>query len=228
MNHSFAIGNLVLPIHIRRHPASRRMTIRYQPITHSIALTLPRYSSIRQGLSFVEEKRGWIEQRLREHPSRTLFADGQTIPFLGKPHLLKHSEGRGVVRVEDGVIIVPGAQEFMARRVREWLKREAMKEITLHASQKAQAIGKKIKKISLRDTNSRWGSCSASGNLSFSWRIVMAPPEVLDYLVSHEVAHLAHMNHSARFWQTVAMLCPGCEHYRHWLGKHGAQLYSYG
>lgn len=116
----------------------------------------------------------------------------------------------------------------MARRVREWLKKEARAEIAAIAAAKAERIGRSIKKISLRDTRSLWGSCNHKGNLSFSWRLVFAPRDILDYIVSHEVAHLAELNHSAAFWRIVAELCPHWRESRAWLKKYGEQLFRYG
>jgi predicted metal-dependent hydrolase len=123
---------------------------------------------------------------------------------------------------------VPGNPEFMARRVREWLKQQVLAEIMQCVEEKTPLLGKKPRKISLRDTSSRWGSCSSKGHLSFSWRMVLAPREVLHYLVCHELAHLAHMNHSAKFWKQVEMLCPDYRNAERWLKYHGNSLYRYG
>jgi predicted metal-dependent hydrolase len=117
---------------------------------------------------------------------------------------------------------------FMARRVRDWLKQEARMRISELARQKATLIGKTVRQVSVRDTSSRWGSCSHAGNLSFSWRLILAPYEVFDYVVSHEVAHLQEFNHSDAFWAVVEQLSPGHERWRHWLAAHGPRLYAYG
>ena len=141
---------------------------------------------------------------------------------------IEHVGGRGVVRMENNFIIVPGDVGFMARRVREFLKAHAREEISRLAKDKAKRVGKTVKKISLRDTSSRWGSCSHDGNLSFSWRLVLAPHEVLEYLVAHEVAHLKEHNHSKAFWALVAQLFPAYEQAQQWLRRYGQKLYSYG
>ena len=228
MSHTIIIDGKQLPIIIRKHTKSRRMVIRYQPVQRHVALTLPRYVSIRQGLHFVEEKRAWIEARINEHSGHVPFIDGAVIPLLGKDYTLKHTSGRGLVRIEGNIIHVPGDTAFMHRRMREWVKRLAREEITALAKIHAAQIGKKLKKISLRDTSSRWGSCSHNGNLSFSWRLIFAPPEVLDYVVSHEVAHLREHNHSQAFWDIVEQLHPNSEKPRKWLKTHGQMLYTYG
>lgn len=224
------IGSSVetLPIVVRKHPKSGRMIIRYHPIQHHVALTLPRYVSIKQGLHFVSEKREWLVQQIQSVQKNIPFDDGQIIPVLGKKYTLTHVGGRGVVHIEDDRIIVPGDIAFMARRVREWLKRLARDTITSIATAKAKIIGKHIKRISLRDTSSRWGSCSHNGNLSFSWRLVFAPYEVLDYVTCHEVAHLKHHDHSPAFWLAVGQLFPDYNNTKQWLKSHGSKLYTYG
>lgn len=260
-DYSFTIGNLVLPIRIRRLKASRRITLRYHANTNSIALNIPRYVSIGQGLSFVGEKRAWIASRIGEQPIHTPFSDGNTIFVLGREYVLKHAGGRGVVSLfpppllgegrvggdftqshtsidsshpkllpqgGKGLVTVPGEREFMPRRVRDFLKQLAREEIEKLVAIKIPLLGKNPRKISLRDTHSRWGSCSQDGNLSFSWRIIMAPRDVLEYLVCHEMAHLLHMNHSKLFWNTVSHLCPNYKIPQVWLKTHGAKLHSYG
>ena len=224
------IGDTVesLPVIIRKHPKSKRMVIRYQAIQHHVALTLPRYVTIKQGLHFVSEKREWIAEQIQNQPRHVPFMDGQIIPVLGKKYMLQHVAGRGVVHIEEDCIIVPGDIEFMARRVSEWLKRLARDNISAIAHKNAEMIGKSVKKISLRDTSSRWGSCSHNGNLSFSWRLVFAPQEILYYVTCHEVAHLKHHDHSPAFWTLVHTLFPDYENARQWLRSNGGELYMYG
>jgi len=261
--HTITIAGEPIPIVIRKHPRSRRMVIRYQALDHHLSLTLPRYVSIRRGLQFIEEKRGWIEHELKKAPRRVPFKDGQKIPYKGAEYVIRHIGGRGVVSIDtfplspreraggrdsphmrfslklphpnplpegEGTkeILIPGDAEFLPRRLTEWLKRRAREDINTLAAEKAAAIGVRIKKISLRDTTSRWGSCSHDGNLSFSWRLILAPPEILDYLVSHEVAHIAQHNHSPAFWNLVERLHPDYKKAGLWLKRHGQGLYVYG
>ncbi len=229
--HSIALmtgaGEEELPIVIRKNARSRNMVIRYQPLQHHISLTLPRHVSIAQGLHFVEEKRGWLEGQLRGTMKPVAFAEGQAIPVLGQVYTIVHAGGRGVVRIEDGQILVPGEREFLSRRLREWLKAQARDAIYGLAAEKSEILGKPFRKIGLRDTSSRWGSCNHKGHLSFSWRLVFAPYEVLAYVVCHEVAHLKYFDHSPAFWQTVSLLDPGQKAARQWLKTHGARLYAY-
>ncbi len=229
--HSIALmtgaGEEELPIVIRKNIRSRNMVIRYQPLQHHISLTLPRHVSIAQGLHFVEEKRRWLERQLRATTKPVAFADGQVIPVLGRDYTIMHTGGRGVVRIEGECIIVPGEKEFLARRLREWLKATAREEIIRLATIKATELGKPFGKIGLRDTSSRWGSCNHKGHLSFSWRLVFAPYDVLAYVVCHEIAHLKHMDHSDAFWATVSRLDARQAHSREWLKAQGSRLYAY-
>ena len=162
-------------------------------------------------------------------PTRIPFEDGQTIPVLGRDHVIRHLPGarRGVWRAE-GAIWVSGQAPHVGRRVQDYLKREARREISTRAHDKARAIERSIRRIVLRDTRTRWGSCSADGALNFCWRLVLAPEGVLDYVVAHEVAHLVHMNHSQRFWTLVGRLTGETAGPRRWLRDRGHQLHRYG
>jgi len=217
-----------LPVVVSKRRRARSMVLRYQPVAQALTLTLPWHVSISRGLKFIEEKRAWVLSELAAHPQKVPFTDGQTIPVLGKEYVLAHVGGRGVVHIQGERIIVPGDETFMPRRVREWIKKQAEHAIRANAEEKAEKLGCKIKKITLRDTRSLWGSCTSGGNLSFSWRLVFSPPDVLDYLVAHEVAHLCHLNHSAAFWKTVGELCSHWKTSRAWIKKYGNTLYCYG
>lgn len=227
-NHIFISGDKRLPILITKRKGARSIVLRYQPLKHALTLTLPPYVSIRKGLGFIEKKQDWVHKQLAKHQDKIPFADGSMLPVLGTEYRLTHVGGRGVVRMEHGQLFVPGDPTFMARRVRDWLKKTAYEAISQRAHTQADLLGCTIRKITLRDTRSLWGSCTRNGHLSFSWRLLLAPPEVLDYLVSHEVAHLVEMNHSKRFWTIVETLCPHWRTSRHWLKKHGDRLFRYG
>ncbi len=128
----------------------------------------------------------------------------------------------------DKILCVAGDSEFIDRRVHDFLKREARRALTDASHRYADVLGVKVKRITIRDQSSRWGSCTSAGALSFSWRLILAPPYVLDYLAAHEVAHLVEMNHSARFWKVVAKICPATERAKRWLDTHGNDLHRYG
>mgnify|MGYP002784921407 CR=1 FL=1 len=226
--YKIAIHNQTFPIFIRRHKRARRIVLRYQPLRGAIGLTLPRHATIRQGLDFIASKEAWIAGEVLHHRHKIPFADGTVLPILGTQYTLCHAGGRGTVTVQDNKILVHGDVAFMARRVGDWIKRTAYETISELAHLYAKKLNVVIKKISLRDTGSHWGSCNTEGRLSFSWRLAFAPREILEYVVCHEVAHLLEMNHSKAFWQIVASICPHWQSSRKWLKQQGNKLYLYG
>ena len=222
-------GSETLPILVRRNARARRITLRFNPWSRDITVTLPARTAIEEGLAFAELKRRWLQEAIAKTPQKVSFEEGSVIPILGRPYRIERvARQKGVVRLEGETIFVSGSPEFLARRLRDWLKQHVKAQIVEAAQQKAAQLGKPIRQISVRDTRSRWGSCSTDGRLYFSWRLVFATPDVLDYVVSHEVAHLAEMNHSDRFWAHVETLCPHWQEANNWLKHHGQVLYSYG
>ncbi len=223
-----AVAGLRLPLTIRRHTRARRITLRYRASQGDALLTIPKRASLKESLAFLESRKAWLAARIREAGEKAPFAEGATIPVWGKPVMLQAASGRGVARREGDALLIHGDPAFFARRAQDWLKKEARRELTRLAEEKAARLGARIASITLRDTASRWGSCGEKGDLSFSWRIIFAPYEVFDYLVAHEVAHLKELNHSPRFWAIVQELCPGWRKWRRWLKENGEQLHRYG
>lgn len=123
---------------------------------------------------------------------------------------------------------MPGEKEHFARRLTDWLKKEARTDLEPAVLSYSSRLKVRPKRLSIRDQSTRWGSCSVSGTLSFSWRLVLAPPMVLDYLAAHEVTHLLEMNHSQRFWRTLERIAPDTPKAEAWLKRHGAVLFRYG
>jgi predicted metal-dependent hydrolase len=175
-------------------------------------------------------QRGWIAARLEALPRPVAFVEGAIVPVLGTPHRIRQESDPEAppVMIADGEIRVRGDPAHLSRRVHDHLVRLARQELTRRARLLAAQIGKPIARVTVRDTKSRWGSCSARGCLSFSWRLVLAPESVVDYVVAHEVAHLAEMNHGPRFWRLVQSLTPDCAAPRAWLNRHRNQLLAYG
>lgn len=221
-------GELKLPIEVTKRRTARRLIVRYAPLRGCVSLTLPRHISIKRGIEFVEEKREWVRLQVQKHSNKKTFTHGQIIPVMGQDVRLEYVGGRGVISKIDDILQVHGAEEFMERRVKTWLQKKCRDEIINIAEVCAAKLGVRLGKISLRDTSSRWGSCSHDGNLSFSWRLIFAPHEVLHYVVAHEVAHIREHNHSQDFWDLVAVISPNWQNYRHWLKKNGQSLYLYG
>jgi len=228
---SLSLMDGAVPVRVSTHPRARRMALRIDPQGEAVDLVLPPRSSLARALAFFEENRRWLERRLAALPPRTVFADGALVPLLGVPHRIRHvprSRGRGAVWIEEDEILVSGERAHVARRVRDHLRELARRELMARARPLADSIDRKIVRVSVRDTRTRWGSCSATGNLCFSWRLIFAPEEVLDYVVAHEVAHLIHMNHGKRFWRLVEKLAPGAGRQRLWLNRNRARLLRIG
>ena len=218
-----------VPLLVRRSRRARRITLRIDQKRDAVALVLPWRAAESEGLRFAATKARWLLARLDELPPKVAFVDGARVPVRGIAHRIRHRpEMRGTVWVENGELHVAGDQRHLARRVTDWLKREAREEIAARCRALARALGVKVSRISLRDTETRWGSCSAAGALAFSWRLILAPLSVLEYVVAHEVAHLKEMNHSRRFWQIVARLHPAPGRARSWLRREGTALQRYG
>ena len=219
-----------IPIAIRVSPQARRVGLRIDTTERRVELVLPRGVPAGTGLRFLAAKRKWIAARLQALPQPTPFVEGAIVPLLGVPHRVRreHDPSAPPVSVTDGEIRVTGEPAHLARRVRDHLVITARAELTRRAQRLAAWIGHEVARVNVRDTKSRWGSCSGRGNLSFSWRLILAPAPVLGYVVAHEVAHLVEMNHGPRFWQLVERLNPGSAAPRAWLKQHRSRLLSYG
>ncbi len=221
-----------VPVRFTRNRRARRIILRIdhdRPGADGVAVTLPHGTSQAEGLDLVQDKADWILAHLAGLPPRVPFADGEVVPLGGVDHRIRAvPEGRGTVRRDGAEIWVSGRPEHLARRLRDWLRGEARTSIKPLVCEKAVKLGREPGRITIRDTRSRWGSCSHDGNLSFCWRLVMAPAQVLDYVVAHEVAHLIEHNHGPRFWRAVAGLTEDVDGPRKWLRLNGEKLHRYG
>ncbi len=226
---SLELAEREVAVELQRHPRARRISLRISKTGQGITMVLPRRTPVREALAFAEQNSGWILKHLEALPAPIPFVAGAVIPLLGLDHRIVHDPpSRGGVRREPGVITVSGRAEHLPRRLTDFLKREARSEIASRARDKAERIDRPLGRISLRDTRSRWGSCSAKGDLNFSWRLILTPDFVLDYVVAHEVAHLAELNHSPRFWKIAAGLTADMDRAKAWLKREGGQVHRYG
>lgn len=226
---SIEIAGRDVPVRVRRNARAKRLILRLDAGGDGLVLTLPRGTAVEEGLALIRREERWVERRLGKLKPRVPFADGVEVPYLGAPHPIRHApERRGTVWIEDGTIRVAGRPEHLPRRVGDWFRREAKDRIEPLARDLASSLGHRVGRVTVRDTRSRWGSCAATGNLNFSFRLVMAPEHVLAYVVAHEVAHLAEHNHSDQFWAVVERLDPAYETARAWLGAYGEDLHRYG
>ena len=226
------VGDLAARMTVRLSPKARRVAVRVDVANGVIELVQPRRMSVRAVLEFAAARKDWIAKHLEMLPPRVEFTDGAAIPFRGRDYVLRLSpQTRAGVFVDGDAIVVSGRPEHARRRLIDWLKAEAKKTIAPQAHALADCIARKVSAVSVRDTTSRWGSCTRRGRLSFSWRLILAPDHVLQYVIAHEVAHLKYMHHGPAFWQAVAQLL-GSEDSerlaRDWLRRNGAVLHRYG
>ena len=231
------IEGRTVEIIVRANPRARRFIVKVDPSTGEVSVVAPSSRSLDRAMDFARKEKEWIADRLADIPSPVPLELGAPVLFRGVEHIIRMGEPapgmsrRGPVWIDRDAfrptIRVSGHPEHAARRVLDWLKREARSRIDERAAEYAQALGVRPKRITIRDTSSRWGSCSSARSLSFSWRLILAPPAVLDYVVGHEVAHLREMNHGPRFWRLVETIIPQMAKPQSWLTENGALLHRY-
>lgn len=232
------VAGLDLPVEVRRRAGARRLTLRVSHLRRAVVLTMPLRGRLDEAGRFVVRHLNWVQERLGAVPERVALLPGDVVPLRGIPHRiagvgrLRGAPPVNVASAEDGQpeLRVTGFPEHVPRRVLEFLQRQALADLTTSTRHHAARLGiaERVRRISVRDQSSRWGSCSTSGLVSYSWRLILAPPTVLDYVAAHEVAHLVEMNHGPRFWALVERTCPDLEAAKAWLRANGADLHRYG
>lgn len=225
--HYITVDGARLPLIVTRHARARSFIVRYDAKSDAVKLTYPRYSSLARALAFAQSRTGWIARQREKRVQPIVLADGASVPLFGRTVTLRHSGGRGTAKWEEDALWIAGAPEFFGRRLQEAIRAKALDVFKELSVRHAQRIGVGVRRVSLRETSSRWGSCSHAGNLSYCWRLAFAPYEVLDYVVCHEVAHLKHLNHSPAYWRVVKELCGDFERHEHWLKYHGQSVWHY-
>jgi len=203
MSDTLSIGDPPITVHLRKNARAKRYSLRISNKDGKVSLTLPRWSNLNEAMAFAREQEGWMRKHLSKQLQPIDVSHGTRILLDGQKGLIDHGTGRSV-RVEDGVMYVPGKD-----------------------TQVVAMLGWEIGAVTLRDTRSRWGSCTSDGRLMYSWRLVMAPPAVLDYVAAHECCHLIEMNHSDAFWSLVEQISPNYKNDRKWLKVNGALLHQY-
>jgi predicted metal-dependent hydrolase len=227
------LGGSTVPVELRIRDNARRMILRIDRRTGNPALTVPRGVGRLRAERFLLDHAGWLAARLKAYPERVGFQPDAVIPLRGEPHRIVHClPFRGTTRIEGDTdekrLLVHGDPAQLAARVERFLRAEAARDLAEAVARHAGALGVSYGRISVKDTRSRWGSCSARGDLAFSWRLILAPPHVLDYLAAHEIAHRLEMNHSTRYWRHVARIFPAFRDAEAWLSRHGASLHHFG
>ncbi|KQV72949.1 SprT family zinc-dependent metalloprotease [Rhizobium sp. Root1220] len=225
------VAGRLMPLTIKQHELATRITLRIEPGGRALKMTIPSGLAEREVNAFLDRHQGWLLTKLAKFSTEVGLRDGSSILLRGISHRIQHTGSlRGLTEavVVDGTAIlrVSGMPEHLGRRIATFLKKEARSDLERLARFHSRSINAPINSIAMKDTRSRWGSCSSQGNLSFSWRIVMAPPSVIDYLAAHEVAHLKEMNHGPKFWALCNKLCPHMDEAKYWLKRHGSLLHA--
>jgi predicted metal-dependent hydrolase len=219
-------GNPPVTLVVKKSARARRISLRVSRLDGRVTLTCPRGVPEREALAFAETKAAWLRQTLADQGAPIAVRPGAKVPILGRMWQIEAAPGRRI-EAADGILRIPGPPERAGARVQGYLKDRARDRLATAADSFAESLGRPYARLTLRDTRSRWGSCTSDGGLMFSWRLIMAPEPVLSYVAAHEVAHLAEMNHSSAFWAVVQRLYGDHTAARRWLREHGHQLHRY-
>lgn len=219
-------------LRLRISTRARRMTLRLNVQARVVELVVPRRASMARALDFARRHRGWVEARIAALPAIIGFIDGAVLPIHGQDVTVTvihdpNAKRTGIVRA-DNILRVTTNKPDPSARIARYLKSIALDALADASRQKADAAGVKLLNVRIRDTKSRWGSCSTDGNLSYSWRLIFAPPAAFDYVVAHEVAHLRHMNHGPEFWALCESLSDNFQNGHKWMRRHGQELMRFG
>jgi predicted metal-dependent hydrolase len=220
------IGSPPIEVHLRRSTRARRFSLRISNTSGVVSLTLPKRASARAALSFAADNEGWLRQNLQKRPEQVVPVFGGMLLLDGTEVLLQQGRRRSPV-LDKGTLAVAGQEEALGARLRGFLKTRARDRFSVAAQSYAQQLGQEVSRITLRDTRTRWGSCTSDGNLMFSWRLAMAPVPVQNYVAAHEVCHLIEMNHSPAYWRLVEQIFPDYKSQQNWLKTNGSLLHRY-
>jgi len=215
------------PLEVRKSPRTTRLSLRIDAKKHIPVLTMPIFCTEKRALNFVREHEVWVQNALLKTPEIKHFENGEKISLFGQEVQIIHTPEIRLTKFEKNKLLVGGDVEFLHRRVKDYIKKCAKTEFFNRSKILAQKINCELKSVNIKDTKSRWGSCSTLRNINYNWRIALAPEFVINYLMAHEVSHLKHPDHSTEFWDCVKMLCPDMEHGNTWLKKFGKNLNIY-
>ncbi|MCI5044751.1 MAG: M48 family metallopeptidase [Aquisalinus sp.] len=220
-----------IPVELRVNRRARRYILKVDPFKPAILLTCPSERQKKAALAFAGERLDWIARQLSEAPTPQPFIAGTNIPLRGVDHeIINEPDKRRSVEVYASPkrIVIGGDPIHLGRRLEDWLRREARRDFSAQADLFCTQLGVDRRRITVRDTKTRWGSCSSNGTISFNWRLILSPKFVYRYVIAHEVSHLRHMDHSVLFWRTVDSLVGDRQEAESWLKDHGTSLYAYG
>ncbi|GAB4532255.1 MAG: SprT family zinc-dependent metalloprotease [Amphiplicatus sp.] len=226
------LGDRLAPLEARVNRRARRLIVRVDPVLGRVLAIAPSQRALPEAIAFARERVAWIRARLAEGAPARPFRPGGLCPYRGIAHRIVNAgpPRAPVTRCAEPrpQLVVGGDPAHVNRRLVDWLKREAKRALAERADHYAGRLGVRRGPVRIRDTRSRWGSCSSDGTLSFSWRLILAPPAILDYVAAHECAHLLHLDHSPAFWRALARLDVDAEAARDWFAREGPALFAWG
>lgn len=226
MAETLKIGTPPITVTLKKSARARRFSLRISNVDGAVSLTMPKRAALRDAVAFAQGHDGWLRKHLNKRPDQIVPRFGGSLLLDGIEAPITLGAGRQV-RFDAGVLYVPGTDAQVPAKLRAYYKTLARDRLAEASERYAKLVGRSFSRITLRDTRSRWGSCTSDGNLMYSWRLIMAPRAVQDYVAAHEVCHLLEMNHSDAYWRHVAAIYPDYKRQRSWLRKHGAQLHRY-
>jgi len=213
--------------------SKRRKTLSLAIRNGEVKLRIPARLPLHHAESFVNEKSHWIQQKLLDHPpvAPKQFESGEDLLYLGQTYRLAvvAAQSRNQIRLEQDVFHlehrgIQSSEKALKRRVESWYKQQATSWLTTRCEELADQTGLKPSAVEVKTYRARWGSCTASGKVQLNWKLIMAPPEIIDYVIIHELCHLRQHNHSPAFWQLVKQFDPAFTQHRSWLKSNGLQL----
>ena len=226
MNDFLLIGDPPIEVYLRNNSLAKRYSLRISKQNHKVTLTLPRWSNLKEAKEFAQSQEEWMRKHLSQQLEPIQIDFGKYTLLDGKKILIRHGSGKTIKFFNDE-LFVPGGDEELCGKLRAFYKTLARERLMNSSDYFAKKLGCKIKSITLRDTTTRWGSCTSDGRLMYSWRLMMAPPAVQDYVAAHEVCHLIEMNHSPDYWKLVESVVPTYKSDRSWLKINGNLLHQY-
>lgn len=218
-------------ITVKRSARARRVGLRLDTKARRFDLVVPKWMSLSRAQDFALDQEDWMQEQLAALPAGVPFVHGSVLPLLGRDYrieIVPHKARRTEIELEDGVLYVRTHMDDPSMRIKRWLKDFALEEMERLVHDKAAMLKKKVRDVTMRDPKSRWGSCSSDKRIMLSWRLILAPYDAMDYVIAHEVAHLKHMDHSAKFWAQCEVLCDDYKSGKSWMRKHAQGLMAYG
>ena len=232
ISHDLSLFQEISPhLQLRHHARAKRLALRLDVKKRVVFLTIPKRTSLRSAHKFALEHQKWIRDRIEELPQQVTLEHGNIIPLFGQKYQINITYDTTLrktdISLKNNEIVVLTNKENVSSRIRRFIINLAHQELSALAHEKAKTLGKTLNGVDVKDTTSRWGSCSHDGYISLSWRLAFASSDAYDYVVAHEVAHLAHMDHSPAFWKQCAALCNNYVRGKAWMKINAQELLRY-